>query len=155
MHELIKAAVEQRMAQARAATPGDWVIGRTTELDWGPIVHGEPNTRYFAAGQEWPQTVQVHGTHVCVTGPGGGMVADSARTRYRLANATFIAANDPPRIIRDCQRDLKVLARHNREPGVLSAWVCRRCRPVRRGPCAELLDLAEAYGIEEAPNDGS
>lgn len=73
-----------------------------------------------------------------------------------------INANGPDRVIRDCERDLKVLMRHGParrlggtheicahdwadSDGWLSMW-----------PCAEIADLAEAYGIEApSTSDGA
>ena len=75
-------------------------------------------------------------------------------------DAEFIAANSPDRIIRGCERDLKVLARHAAvdpygygDPG----RHCKTCRtnigPVRH-PCNEIRDLAEEYGITEVSDGG-
>jgi len=67
--------------------------------------------------------------------------------RQQRATAAHIAANDPARILRDCERDLKVLERHAPAYEIPLRWVCRsRCKPV---PCPELVETAEAYGITE------
>src|SRR4029453_14943232 len=150
LHERTVAAVEKRLAVAQAAQPGEWIIGRTTEPDWGPIRDGRIGNRYFADGEEWPKVVEVQGTHVCVNGPDGGMVASMDRTKYRRANANNIAPHDPAPIIRDCQRALKVLARHRPTADIEGRgpfYNCRWCSaPVPRH-CAEIRDLAEAYEI--------
>jgi hypothetical protein len=77
--------------------------------------------------------------------------------------ARFIADNDPARIIRDCRRDLKVLARHapTHHPAVKAGqtggWVIHsKDRPAHDvcdyddstdWPCPDVLDLAEAYEV--------
>jgi hypothetical protein len=75
----------------------------------------------------------------------------------RMADAAFVAANDPARIIRDCRRDLKVLARHRPTADIEGRgpfYNCRWCSaPVPRH-CAEIRDLAEAYEIGVDDGDG-
>jgi hypothetical protein len=70
---------------------------------------------------------------------------------------TFIADNGPARIIRDCRRDLKVLARHRPTADIEGRgpfYNCRWCSaPVPRH-CAEIRDLAEAYEIGVDDGDG-
>jgi len=129
LHEHITAAVEKRLAVAQAATPGPW------EYDGNPsavVVGGEDGRSLCASAYNWPDPV-------CA------------------ANATFIAANDPARIIRDCRRDLKVLARHRPTADIEGRgpfYNCRWCSaPVPRH-CAEIRDLAEAYEIGVDDGDG-
>jgi uncharacterized protein DUF6221 len=65
-------------------------------------------------------------------------------------------ANVPARIIRDCQRDLRVLERH--APTSLDevtvtprpAWCLPCCE---HHPCPEIRDLAEAYQIDLEVSD--
>lgn len=63
-----------------------------------------------------------------------------------------ILANAPDAVIRHCERDLKILARHNLcedyEPG--DEMYCDGCRGYDPPwPCEQIRDLAEAYGITE------
>jgi len=137
LHEQIEAAIKDRLAVAQAAQPGPWMTGETAPHLVDAVVYGQSTS--------WPG----HITQACnVEYADGGM-----------ANARAIAANGPDRIIRDCQRDLKVLARHGParrlggvheicahdwadSDGWLSMW-----------PCAEIADLAESYGI--TPTEGT
>jgi hypothetical protein len=75
-----------------------------------------------------------------------------------VADAAFVAANDPARIIRDCRRDLTTLDRHQ---ATGNGECCRYCCRGRhseseaiRYPCADLLSLAEAYEIGVGDGDG-
>ena len=84
-----------------------------------------------------------------------------------------IAAEDPAFVLRQCARDLKVLERHgrfeqkdwSRERGIFTAPACTYCELTsndgdglsRDWPCADLLDLADAYAIaieEDTDHDG-
>jgi hypothetical protein len=130
LHESIKAAVEQRLAVAQAATPGPWmwIAGRVMQ-ERGRVVISD---------------------------------ADGLATA-EPEDLAFIAANDPARIIRDCRRDLKVLARHQpyeyapAEPDpyggpdspLLTAchWCLDYYDQYPMYPCDEIRDLAEAYDI--------
>jgi len=58
--------------------------------------------------------------------------------------AAHIAANDPATVIRMCERDLKVLKRHQYDDG----GYCSGCgTDVDPLPCPEVRDLAEAYEV--------
>ena len=126
LHERIEAAVRERMAVAQAATPGPWSVDDHTYAE--TIYAGDDHTAVIAGGRWGGEASVFHSTE----------------------DAIHIAANDPARILRDCERDLKVLERHAPAYEIPGRWVCRsRCKPV---PCPELVEMAEAYGItEEAP----
>ena len=85
---------------------------------------------------------------------------------WHAQQAAHINANDPATILRHCERDLKVLERHRPtdegvcpvcvgEPEMVEEWdaenedesVYWESRPLA-WPCAEITDLAAAYGIE-------
>jgi hypothetical protein len=73
-----------------------------------------------------------------------------------------IAANDPATVLRRCEADRRILARHKVDPtaadsptfatacdGCRSEWVQDDCEPLTANinDCPELLDLAHAHGI--------
>jgi hypothetical protein len=75
----------------------------------------------------------------------------------RSTDAEHIAANDPARIIRECQRDLRVLERHapilTKPMPSLVPLMCSYDWSDGDGwptkwPCEEIKDLAEAYQID-------
>lgn len=66
-----------------------------------------------------------------------------------LADADLIVNENPAAVLRQCERDLKVLARHRPRlvPGAVGVQ-CDTCEPPDwRWPCIEITDLAEAYAI--------
>lgn len=93
-----------------------------------------------------------------VSGLGGNVLTFAHHYEPVVAVVDFIEANDPGVVIRQCARDLKVLERHRRMtwatfeylPESLEALrhkpFCSVCR-VDEWPCADLRDLAEAYGL--------
>lgn len=123
LHESIKAAVEQRMAQAQAATPGPWFAA----TDYPQMVA----TQRLAERRD---VTDIPDDEV--------WLISTTLSNWPTEDAQFIAANDPARIIRDCRRDLKVLARH--APG--NANYCSHHGSIRY-PCDEIRDLAEDYSI--------
>lgn len=137
LHEQLQAAINERLARARAATVGPWIVDHDGE-DWWLLGGGA----YLSAEEH-------------------GIASSFELNRRAEADIAFIAANDPARIIRDCERDVKVLARH--EPNVFppavaerfggDPWcgVCRLDPASATWPCPEIVDLAEAYDITEAP----
>ena len=158
LHERIKAAVEQRLATARAAGSKAWAVWTIEEEDW-------------------PTRIRV-----VVTGEPGVTVALDESGLLNLPNALHVAANDPATIIRHCERDLRVLQRHapfqdtrwvgpgtivDRRYGVdlisEDGWwtepLCDSCEKWTNAggshyewPCPEILDLAAAYGIAAQPD---
>jgi len=135
LHESIKAAVEQRLAVAQAATPGPWrLIWRNQDL--ALLGRDHANADVMSSVAEWAYGIR----------PWVQADIDDCD----IDDATFIAANDPDRIIRDCQRDLKVLARHAPMSPVGRYVGCADCYDdsgSRSWPCDEIRDLAEAYDI--------
>jgi hypothetical protein len=137
LHERLTAAVEKRLAVAEAATPGPWRYNPNKAWHLPEDLASRRNGEEFVGAGPLDATIGV-----AATGP-----ADHPQS---MADAAFIAANDPARIIRDCRRDLKVLARH-RPRGSFSG--SQRCiDDDEPWPCAEAADLAEAYeiGVDDA-----
>jgi hypothetical protein len=139
LHERVTAAVEKRLAVAQAAWKGNgWRIG----LDPQP----------YAGSDHEVWTGESKPGHTPI--PIGRM--------WNPPTAAFIAANDPARIIRDCRRDLKVLARHGPHNGMAEpdhvGEYCGRCSMLNQigdpYPCPDVLDLAEAYEIGVDDGDG-
>lgn len=132
--ERIEAEVARRLEVARAATPGPWTVedafARAAGCRCLSCWESEPYGRMI------PE----------IDGPPR---ADVSPVFYEH-DAAHIALHDPADAIRRYEAALRVLARHDRMPGILSTWTCRVCRPPR-GPCAELLDLAASLGIEVTP----
>lgn len=132
LHTRLVAAVHTRAAVARAATPGPWM--------WRL-----QNGRYKFAlmSGNWPHE------HV---------VLPSAEPDYLPANhdASFMEANGPDVVLRQCEADLRRLERHAPETAVYyDVQVCAYCRAEDLGdavrvywPCEDALDLAAALGVE-------
>jgi hypothetical protein len=101
--------LEAIKTRALAATPGPWVVGRTTEPDWGPLAESGTG-KYFAEGEWWPKSRTVEGTHVAAKGDAPRMVADMTSRGYPnsrfAADAQFIAAarTDVPALIAEVER---------------------------------------------------
>lgn len=142
LHERIEAAVRERLALAQAATPGPWsqpyeVVGEPGNGGWW-ILNGATGTDEHAVAVSLPYNPRAE------------------------ADARFIAANGPDRIVRDCLVALDMLRRHSRgtyisplddEPTCEhcthsneSAWMCYRTYP-----CPDVRSLARRYQI---PMDG-
>lgn len=153
LHSRLKAAVEERLAVARAAGGRSWLV-----VDVPPFTD--------------PLLLAQDGDGDTLTTLGTVDVDMPARSH--------LSANDPARIIRDCERDLRALERHRPKwetvqwwdaPTVGEADVCATCgnrEPVEwelgygnygvkpegwvdsyvLWPCNEILDLATAYEIE-------
>lgn len=60
-----------------------------------------------------------------------------------LEDSQFIAANSPATVLRQVERDLRVLARHDPDPD----GTCWHGDWAELWPCADILDLAHAYAI--------
>jgi len=133
LHERIEAAVRERMALAEAAAADateEWYrYERYVEAK-------HPHPQIFDADEEPVLWLAMDGTQAVMD---------------------HIAANDPGRIVRDCERDLKVLGRHKQvvaEGWGKDALVCELTWMASDGwpidwPCDDIRDLAEAYGITE------
>lgn len=63
--------------------------------------------------------------------------------------AEHVAANDPATVIRMCERDLRVLARHKVCKQVnhfhATGGACHQCSDLQ--PCPDIRDMAVAYGL--------
>ncbi len=122
LHTQLDEAIRAQLANAHAAARfgADWIASFYSELD------------------EW--RVRTKG--------GRELVADIyAHDDAAEAVANHIAGNDPWAIQRHCQRDLRVLERH--QPGnFVPCLVCRDAHAgIDGGPCVEIRDLAVAYGL--------
>lgn len=127
LYERLLAAVAERRRLAQEATPGPWTVNEGD--DYHCVEHlGDGHS--------------VAEVQPCDDHPG------------RVApDATFIAANDPARILRACDRDAKVLQRHApKKP--LGNWIgCIFCDDERAEawPCDDARDLAEEYDVDGEP----
>ena len=118
LHTQLAQAIRARLEVAKAADPGPWVVGR--EPNGGRVYVVEP--RNF----DWVGTV----------------FAAQRSNQYRpTQNADHIAANDPATVIRMCERDLGVLARHADIGGQ-----CAQCN--RAHPCLEIRAMAIAHDLD-------
>lgn len=126
LHDQLEAAIKERLAVAQAATPGPWERREDAIVGGDVSGLGVPNV-VSSMGYEGPQEV---------------------------ADLAHVAANGPDRIIRDCERDLKVLARHRPMIGDprWCVWCTRESGIESVTPCVEIRDLAEAYGHQGAPS---
>lgn len=150
LHSRLVSSLTARLDRARAATPGPWVVGRTTELDWGMHPPGQIGDSIIDSDGYWPRSVVVEGTHVVAKGELKRSIADMARG-YRdsrfVADASYIAANAPDVEIRRVEAALRVVQRHANPHGCVGPdgadWVFRR-----EAWCPTLVDLAAGEGIE-------
>lgn len=143
LHERLETAVRERLALARAATPGPWsqpyeVVGEPGDDGWW-ILNGAAGTDEHAVAVTLPYNPRAE------------------------ADARLIAANGPDRIVRDCLEDLDVLTRHS--PGSYISRLldhkptCVQCSQTnesawmyyRTYPCPDVRSLARRYQI---PMDG-
>jgi hypothetical protein len=90
LHERISAAVEKRLAVAAAAAEGD--SGQWFMDEKGNVYRVEDEARYDDDYQGEENKLVVYG--------------------YVKSQTEHIADNDPDQIIRDCRRDLKMLAEY-------------------------------------------
>ncbi|MFF8299572.1 DUF6221 family protein [Streptomyces globisporus] len=74
------------------------------------------------------------------------------------ADAKHIAAHDPDAVLRRCNADLRILARHRLDPNFPYETACYGCGTYgdldlpntdNLNDCPELLDLAHAHGITD------
>lgn len=129
LHERLEAAIRERLAVAQAAGGQAWKTSMVS---------------LYMNGNEDGAIRPVSGGPFVIQG------------RFVGGIATHVVANDPARIIRDCERDLKVLARH--QPAYEGSRECGHCElggsddigdANRPWPCPEITDLADAYAIAE------
>lgn len=137
LHDQLREAIEERKRIAEASTPGPWEA-QTPHV----YMNGRSQARVAPPGK--PQIFSG--------------VVDGLTHQH-------IALNDPTRIIRACERDLKVLRRHlpaqftghTAEKFGSGLW-CSNCRGLRHlpgrrvdedeWPCDDVRDLADEYGIK-------
>lgn len=76
--------------------------------------------------------------------------------RQQRAIGAFITAHDPAAVLRRCEADRRILARHRLDPNVTYEPACEGCGTYgdldlssvdNLNDCPELLDLAHAHGI--------
>ncbi|MFC8447683.1 DUF6221 family protein [Kitasatospora sp. NPDC057223] len=136
LHEWITSKVNEAEAAAKQAAPGPW---EATVDD-----HGRKG---IEAGV-WAGGIDNYVVEVVVSGD------------THIADAHHIARHSPNAILRRCEADRRVLARHRFDPdhanfGVsFYATCCEGCGYGDCGPnvenlddCPELIDLAHAHGI--------
>lgn len=134
--ERLKGVIEEKLAIARAATPGPWT-------PYGKVLAATFNGCNCAGGQGW-----LPHEPYCGDEP---ISADMRET-----DVAFIAAHDPAWAIRQHEAALRVLSIHRRmQFGGSDArrfgnefW-CRNCRNVSgpTWPCPSMALLADAYGV--------
>jgi hypothetical protein len=102
---------------------------------------GEPPWRSALISPKYDGIVDARGGRVVVFAHHQDPVVDVVN---------FLVANDPATVIRHCERDLKVLERHQRRVDPSAWWLtyCTTCAgSTPRWPCHEILDLADAYAV--------
>jgi hypothetical protein len=133
LHAWITQQVDRAEALAGAATPGPWE---------GVVDHhqrGEVNASVWSDKLGYYITEKI-----------------SSGERHE-ADADFIGANDPAAVLRRCEADRRILARHALDPNCLAWAACKGCGNDDWGlpnvdnlnDCPELLDLAHAHGLTD------
>jgi hypothetical protein len=142
LHAWITQQVDRAETTARDAGGSAW----HWEHSIGDMCN-DPTCPYGELATEDTVLMQVHGYDV--TEPWQG--------------AAHIELNDPAAILRRCEADRRILARHRLDPDAASTpraaacdgcgyeWVQDYCDPVtdNLNDCPELLDLAHAHGITD------
>ena len=164
LHAQLRAAVEARLATARAATPGPWFWDQTPSNGWGegeqePVLNSSTDPEPYEDGG---QTRWSYKSVVSAWGHDAwGVIVEDA-------DAAHIAANDPATVERQCLADLRRLERHGYDPDTGRCFECMEwcdcadetpvrdcpCRGNRPHPCPEIRDLAAAYGLDIPGQDG-
>jgi uncharacterized protein DUF6221 len=117
----LHAVVEERLAVARAATPGPW-----------------------APDAPWLSDV----VNSALLGPVADCSIGTGFRAQSLEDARHIALNDPADVILACERDLAVLERHHEDSeGCVGCHFDRR-EERYPWPCLEITDLATRYRVE-------
>jgi hypothetical protein len=140
LHAWITQQVDKAAALAEAATPGPWA---------GVVDHHQ---RGVVDASVWSDQLGYYITETITSGD-----------RHE-ADAHHIGANGPDVVLRRCESDRRILARHRVDPtaadspmfatacdGCRSEWVQDDCEPFvdNLNDCPELLDLAHAHGITD------
>lgn len=111
------------------------------------------------AGSEHWQAAETASCECCVNlrTKDGGLLC-TPDSRY----VDFMASHDPAAVLRRCEADRRILARHTLDPAQADSWMfataCMGCgtegdfqEPVTEnlGDCVELLDLGYAHGLTD------
>jgi hypothetical protein len=137
LHAWITQQVDRAETTARDAGGSAW----HWEHSIGDMCN-DPTCPYGELATEDTVLMQVHGYDV--TEPWQG--------------AAHIALNDPAAVLRRCEADRRILARHTLDPDVTYEPACKGCgtygdfelsRVDNLNECLELLDLAHAHGITD------
>jgi len=145
LHDRIRAAVEERKRVAEAATPGPWYWDQ--EGEWG-----DRGPRLSSSGKQerYESPLGSGQWHEYDPSVVSGFGYDAWGLNVDDADAAHIALNDPARIIRDCERDLRVLERHKPSPDPEDDGVCEWCMDYHDQyptyPCDEIRELRDEYG---------
>jgi hypothetical protein len=135
LHGWITQQIERIEAVAQAATEGPWYADHPEPRHWGD----DPESALI-----------VRGKVLCILdNQYGGPL-----------NADHIVLHDPTTVLRRCEADRRILARHRLDPDAIwhEAAMCEGCgtedemaypRTENLNDCPELLDLAHAHGITE------
>jgi hypothetical protein len=113
--EFLLARIAEDEAVARAAEPGPWVVGTTTEPVWAPGRGEHWGERVFTREQEYPQTVTVRGTHVASKSERPRMIADMARgylNSLHEPTSEHIARHDPARVLAECEAKRRIVEQY-------------------------------------------
>jgi hypothetical protein len=143
LHAWITQQVDETERLARQAAPGPWAVR--------PFVYGAPGDGYGPPADF--EITDAHGAEIVdhLAYEGGGI--------HHGPTADHVARHDPDAVLRRCEADRRILARHNVDPAKATwsdATACAGCGtygdcdwPVtdNLNDCPELLDLAHAYGI--------
>ena len=132
LHAWITHQVDRAEALAKAATPGPWegVVDR--------------HQRGVVDASVWSNKLGYYITEKISSGD-----------RHE-ADAHHIGANGPDAVLRRCEADRRILARHRLDPNVTYEPACEGCGTYgdmglsevdNLNDCPELLDLAHAHGI--------
>ncbi|WP_435279301.1 DUF6221 family protein [Streptomyces sp. 1222.5] len=133
LHGWITQQIDHTEAIALDATPGPWHV---TKYDW-------PSDFDAGIGTSLGEVDVVgHGYE------GGGV--------EHVRDACHIAAHDPAAVLRRCEADRRILARHTIDPDVHYEPACKGCATYgdqelpyvdNLNDCRELLDLGYAHGL--------
>jgi hypothetical protein len=131
LHAWITQQVDRVEALTKAATPGPWegVVDR--------------HQQGVVDASVWADKLGYYITEKISSG------------ERHEADAHHIAANGPDIVLRRCEADRRILARHRRDPDCLAWAACKGCgnddwglpNVENQNDCPELLDLAHAHGL--------
>ncbi|MDX3520704.1 DUF6221 family protein [Streptomyces scabiei] len=134
LHAWITQQVDEVEARAKAATQGPWE---------GVVDHHQ---RGVVDASVWSDTLGHYITEKISSG------------ERHEADAHHIGANSPDVVLRRCETDRRILARHTLDPDVTYEPACKGCGTYgdyglsnvdNLNDCPELLDLAHAHGLTD------